>query len=100
MRLLKHIPAWLRNKYFIAFAVFLSFMLIFDKNDIFTQMERRNELNNLLRSKQYFTDEINAEKAELDKLRTNPATLERYAREKYLMKRDNEDLYLVPENYE
>ena len=75
-------------------------MLIFDKNDIFTQMERRNELNNLLRSKQYFTDEINAEKAELDKLRTNPATLERYAREKYLMKRDNEDLYLVPENYE
>lgn len=100
MRFLNHIPAWIRNKYFIAFAVFALVMLVFDKNDLFTQAERNRELNNLLRSKQYFTEQISAERAELDQLRTNPATLERYAREKYLMKRDNEDLYLIPENYD
>ena len=95
MRFLNHIPAWIRNKYFITFAIFAMVMLVFDKNDLFTQAERKRELNNLLRSKQFFTDQINAEKAELDKLRTNPATLERYAREKYLMKKDNEDLFIV-----
>lgn len=100
MRFLNHIPAWIRNKYFITFAIFAMVMLVFDKNDLFTQAERKRELNNLLRSKQFFTDQINAEKAELDKLRTNPATLERYAREKYLMKKDNEDLFLIPENYD
>ncbi len=100
MRLLNHIPAWLKNKYFIAFAVFASVMLVFDKNDIFTQAERKRELNNLQKSKQYFTEQINAERAELDQLRTNPATLEKYAREKYLMKRENEDLFLITENYD
>ena len=33
----------------------------------------------------------------LEQLRTNPATIEKYARENYLMKRDNEDIFLVPE---
>jgi cell division protein DivIC len=48
-------------------------------------------------SRQYYLDQIASEQKELDKLRSNPATLEKYAREKYLMKRDNEDLFLVPE---
>lgn len=100
MRLLNHIPSWLRNKFFIAFAIFAMVMLIFDKNDLFTQAERRQELKNLQKSREYFTERINSEKSELDKLRTNPATLERYAREKYLMKRENEDLFLISENYD
>ncbi len=100
MGLLNHIPAWLKSKFFIAFAVFALVMLVFDKNDLFTQAERRQELRNLEKSRQYFTDQINTERTELDKLKTNPATLEKYAREKYLMKRENEDLFLVTENYD
>jgi len=100
MRLLNHIPGWLKNKFLVAFAVFACVMLVFDKNDLFTQAERRRELDDLLKSKQYFTEQINKERTELDKLRTNPATLEKYAREKYLMKRENEDLFLITENYD
>jgi len=98
MKLLTHIPAWLRNKFFIAIATFSFVILIFDKNDLFTQMDRKRQLRELLQSKQYYTNEIAAERAVLDELKTNPGTLERYAREKYLMKRDNEDLYIIPEN--
>ena len=97
MKLLTHIPDWIKNKFFIATAVFALVILFFDKNDLFTQMDRNRQLRELTESKQYYTDQIAAEQAILDRMRTNPGTLEKYASEKYLMKRDNEDLYIIPE---
>ena len=97
MKLLKHIPSWIKNKYLIALGVFAAIMLFFDKNDVFTQASRKRQLKDLQESKQYYTDRINTERKELEELKSNPGTLEKYAREKYLMKRDNEDLYIVPE---
>ena len=97
MKLLNHIPAWLKNKYLIALGVFAFIMLFFDKNDVFTHSSRKKQLRELQESKQYYTDRIASERKELEELKSNPGTLEKYAREKYLMKRDNEDLYLVPE---
>jgi cell division protein FtsB len=97
MKLLTHIPAWIRNKFFIAFALFTFIILFFDRNDLFTQMERSRQLRDLQQSKEYYTQKIDAVNAELTKLRSKPGTLEKYAREKYLMKRDDEDLFLVPE---
>ena len=97
MKLLNHIPAWLKNKYFISFAGFCVVVLFLDKNDFFTQLERSSELRELQQSRQYYTTQIAAERKELEALKTNPATLEKYAREKYLMKRDNEELFLLSE---
>ena len=98
MKLLSHIPSWLKNKYLIALGVFAVIMLFFDKNDVFTQSARKKQLRELQESKQYYTDRIASERKELEELKSNPGTLEKYAREKYLMKRDNEDLYLIPES--
>jgi cell division protein DivIC len=81
----------------LAFCLFAAIVLFFDKNDLFTQIARTAQLRQLEESRQYYLDQIASEQKELDKLRSNPATLEKYAREKYLMKRDNEDLFLVPE---
>jgi len=97
MKLLTYIPAFLKNKYLISFAAFCVVVLFLDKNDIFTQLDRRNELRELQQSKRYYTTQIAAERKELEALKTNPATLEKYAREKYLMKRDNEELFLISE---
>lgn len=97
MRLLTHIPAWLKNKYFIAFAVFSTVMFFLDKNDLFTQLARRKELRELQQSVKHYTTQIATEQKELQGLKTNPATLEKYAREKYMMKRDNEELFLLSE---
>ncbi len=100
MKLLTYIPTFLKNKYFISLTVFGIVVLFLDKNDFFTQLDRRKELHQLEQSKQHFTKEIAAERKELEALKTNPATLEKYAREKYLMKRDNEEIFLIPENYD
>ena len=97
MRLLTHIPAWLKNKYFIALVVFVTVMFFLDKNDIITQLDRRQELRQLQQSKEHYTTQIATEQKELQGLKTNPATLEKYAREKYLMKRDNEELFILSE---
>ena len=56
----------------------------------------RQELRELQKSERYYTEQINKEKTELENLKNSPATLEKYAREKYFMKRDNEDLFLIP----
>jgi cell division protein DivIC len=60
-------------------------------------MEHRRELKELQISKAWYQKEITKESIEAEQLRTNPATIEKYARENYLMKRDNEDIFLVPE---
>ncbi len=96
-RLLTHIPAFLKNKYFIAITAFAVIMLFLDKNDMFTQVDRNKELKKLQQSKQHYTTQIATEQKELQALKTNPATLEKYAREKYLMKRDNEELFIISE---
>lgn len=98
MKLLTHIPAWIRNKYFISFAVFCFIILFLDKNDIFTQLDRQKELRKLEKSRAYYTGQIAAERKELEGFKNDPAFLEKYAREKYLMKRDNEEIFLIPEN--
>jgi cell division protein DivIC len=98
MKLLTHIPSWLKNKYFIALGVFAAIMLFFDKNDVFTQSARNKQLRELQESKQYYSDRIASERKELEQLKSNPGTVEKYAREKYLMKRDNEDLFIIPES--
>jgi cell division protein DivIC len=98
MKLLSQLPAFLRNKYFLSFSAFAVILLFLDKSDVFTQIDRRVELKKLKESKAYYTEAISAERKELEALKSNPATLEKYAREKYLMKRDDEEQFIVPEN--
>jgi cell division protein FtsB len=95
MKLLSYFPSWLRNKFLLATVVFLVWMLFFDRNDVFTQWERRKELQNLQQSKLYYTEQISQESKFANELKNNPAAIEKYAREKYKMKRDDEDLFLI-----
>ena|SRR5215211_7385632 len=95
MSLFFRIPFWLKNKYIITLIAFVVWMIFFDAKDILTQRERDSELRQLKESKAYYTAEIAKERKALDELKFNPAAIEKYAREKYLMKRDNEDLFIV-----
>jgi cell division protein DivIC len=86
---------FISNKYVIAIVVFAVLMLFVDRNDMFVQRQRTKQLNDLLASKKFYQDEIEKTKKTLSNLRDNPAALEKYARENYLMKKDNEDLFIV-----
>jgi hypothetical protein len=72
-------------------------MLFFDKNDILSQFERYSKLRELKASTSYFDQKIENARTELEKRKTDPSAYERIAREKYYMKKDNEDLFLFNE---
>lgn len=78
-------------------SVFFAWILFFDSRDIFTQLEKRAELNSLLEKKKFYEKEIAAAKKQLSDIQTNAAALEKIAREQYKMKKPNEDIFLVEE---
>ena len=96
-RPLNLIPAWLKNKYFLSAGAFVVWILFFDPKDIFTQIQHKKELKELEVSKAWYQKEISKESVEAEQLKNSPATIEKYARENYLMKRDSEDIFIVPE---
>jgi cell division protein DivIC len=96
-RPLNLIPAWLKNKYFLSVSAFIVWILFFDPRDVFTQMQHRRELRELQVSKAWYQKEISKESIEAEQLKSNPAIIEKYARENYLMKRENEDIFIIPE---
>jgi cell division protein FtsB len=84
----------LKNKYFIVIVVLISWLLYFDKNDVFTQYELVQKCNKLTLEKEYYISEIENNKREINELENNYKSLETFAREKYLMKKDSEDVFV------
>jgi len=95
MKALTFIIRILRNKYLLTLICFVVWIIFFDRNDFFTQMERRRDLKQIEESKAYYTKEIETNRKFSNDLKSNAAIIEKYAREKYLMKRDNEDLFII-----
>lgn len=84
-----------KNKYFIAVVAFLVWMTFFDKNDMISQYEYRTQLNKLTNEKEFYTKEVAQIKKDLNELDSNLSSAEKFAREKYFMKKDNEDVFVV-----
>ncbi|WP_219224198.1 FtsB family cell division protein [Pedobacter antarcticus] len=84
-----------RNKYFLSTAAFVVWMLFFDKNDMLSQYEYRTEVHKLQQEKDFYETETAKVKKDLNELNTNLNTAEKFAREKYFMKKDNEDVFVI-----
>lgn len=87
----------LSNKYLLTGLLFVVWISFFDDRDLITNYKQRQELWKLEQSKKRYTELVEQTKVELHQLQTEPAQLEKFAREKYRMKKDNEDLYIIPE---
>ncbi len=85
----------LKNKYVIASVAFLVWMLFFDPKDWGLINARNNKLRELKQSEKQLTLLIKDTRKELNLLKTDAASIETYAREKFFMKKDNEDLFII-----
>ncbi|MCK5845889.1 MAG: septum formation inhibitor [Bacteroidales bacterium] len=83
------------NKYIITISVFIVFMLFFDTNSFIAHRKLNKELSKVLEEKKFYTDQIISDKKRAEELMSNDENLEKFAREHYLMKKDNEDVYLL-----
>ncbi|MGF1638978.1 MAG: septum formation initiator family protein [Cyclobacteriaceae bacterium] len=91
------LPPFTKNFYFIVGLVFLFWMLFIDGNDFITQIRLKNKLRNLQKEKEFYLERIQQVEVEREQLFTNQEMLEKYARENYLMRKDNEDLFVIVE---
>lgn len=94
---MKNILNILKNKYIIATVVFVVWVGFIDRNNLIHIWKTRKELNSLLRDKEYYLNEIKETRRIQNEILYNQKTLEKFARERYFMKRDGEDVFIVDE---
>ncbi len=95
--ILQKIPPFFKSFYFLISLAFLIWMLFFDTNDIISQLKMSQKQRELESAKQYYEDKIIEVKNDREALMNNEELLEKMAREKYLMKKESEDLFIVVE---
>ena len=91
---------YILNKYFITGIAFLVWMVFFDQESFMDQIRLSRTLKNLESQKTYYQEEIEKNKGAINVLENDTAHLEKYAREKYYMKKDNEEVYVIIEEEE
>lgn len=85
----------LNNRYVYATILFLLVILVIDQFNLFEQRRLKKSLNDQKQQIEYYEKEISESKEYLNALQNDTATMEKVAREQYLMKRDNEVIYLI-----
>jgi len=94
MQFIKKIMPYVANRYFVVSIGFVVWMLFFDQRDFFQQRERAAELKKVEDAKKYYQKEIEYTQKQLNNIQNNKAAIEKYARERYLLRREGEELYL------
>ena len=89
------IPWYLKNKFTITFFLLFTWILLFDTFDLLTVIKMRFEINKKTNEIENIQALIQADKQHYHELTSDPELLEKFAREQYLMKKDNEDIYIV-----
>ena len=84
----------IKNKFFLTLIGLSVWLLFFDKNDVFSQYELIEKCQKLNKEKEYYLAEIENNKQNLKNLKSNKKSLETLSREAYLMKKDNEDVFV------
>ncbi len=84
----------LSNKYVIVLVLFIVWMGFFDENSFINQRELDNEIDKLENANEYYKKQIDADQNIIENL-NDPDSLEKYAREEYKMKRENEDIFII-----
>jgi len=97
MRIPFRIPSFFTNKYVIASLVALVWIVFFDTNNLIFQYRLHREYSQLQRENEHLSHEITRDSLSTVRLKNDPVYLERFARERYMMKRENEVIYIVPE---
>lgn len=97
MSLFSKLPAVLRNFYVISLLIFLFWMLFLDSNDLISQAKLSSKLKNLEAERAHYLEKIDEVEKDREELLSNSELLEKFAREKYLMRRKTEDLYVIVE---
>jgi cell division protein FtsB len=95
--MLKRFPPAFRNFYVSTGLCFLIWITFFDSNDLISRFRLSSRLHALENEREYFKGKIEEVKKDRQELMTDKALLEKFARERYLMKKPTEDVFIIQE---
>jgi cell division protein DivIC len=93
----KNLPKSFRNFYVVTGLSFLAWMLLLDSNNLIARFQLSSKLNALEDEKEYYEQKIREVRSDHAELFGDDESLEKFAREKYLMKKATEDIYVIVE---
>jgi len=95
--MLRKLPKAFRNFYVVAGGVFLIWMLVLDSNNLIVRYQLTSKLNALEAEREYYMQKIKEVEKDRNELFGDRESIEKFAREKYLMKKKTEDIYIIVE---
>ena len=88
-------PSYLRNKYAIIISLFIIWIIFFDNYNLIRQSKIKKEIKQLEENKNFYSKEIKKDSIEYHELLNSDEKKEKFAREKFLMRKENEDVYII-----
>jgi cell division protein FtsB len=85
----------LGNKWIVAIALFLTWIVFFDENSIVSHQKNKRRLYELKQQEEYYRERISVDKQKLEDLKEGEGKLEKFAREQYYMSKSDEDVFVV-----
>jgi cell division protein FtsB len=95
--MLKRLPPIFRNFYFVTGITFLVWMIFLDSNDLINRYRLSAKLRALENEREYYQEKITEVEQDRQELMGTAQLLEKFAREKYLMKKQTEDIFIIEE---
>lgn len=93
--MMQKIPKFLRNRYAATTLAFLVYITFFDTHDLISQLGTRYKLHQIEAQVEFLNHDTEKARAQIIDLTTNKASLEKFAREQYRMKRENEEIFVI-----
>ena len=97
LKIWKKVLPFAKNKYILTSIAFIIIVVFLDSNNLVDRVKDLRHLHQLEKDKQYYIERIDKDSKRLEQLITNNKNLEKFAREQYLMKKDNEDIFIIVE---
>ncbi|MCU0397516.1 MAG: septum formation initiator family protein [Cyclobacteriaceae bacterium] len=95
--MLSRVPKIFRNFYAVAGLIFLTWMIFLDSNDFISRYKLSAKLRSLENEREYYEEKLKEVEKDRQELFGDRESLEKFAREKYLMKKENEDVFIIVE---
>jgi len=97
IKIWKKILPYVKNKFILTILIFIVWLSFFDSNNLLDRIQELHHLHQLEKDKKYYIERIDKDSKRLEQLKTNDKNLEKFAREQYLMKKEQEDIFIIVE---
>ncbi len=89
------IATLVKNKYVVSFTIFLLWIGLLDEDNLITQYEYSNKIEQLTQQREQLKESIEQDKRKMNELKNDKVSLEKFAREEYFMKKNNEVIFII-----